>query len=126
MSFLKSGEAPQREYIYWELHEGTSLRAVRFGDWKAVCNAPGKALELYDLKTDASEKNDLAQAHPEVVAKAESIQKSARTDHPGWPLVAMAATKGGKTKVSQVLRPWWTLVGRMHFSGVKMIRTANH
>jgi arylsulfatase A len=99
-SFLKGGAAPQREYFYWELHEGVSLQAARFGDWKAVRNAPGKPLELYDLKTDASEKNNVAAANPEVVAKAESILKSARTDHPDWPLVAKTGKKGksGKKK----------------------------
>ena len=40
VSFLKGGPAPKRDYFYWELHEGRSIQAVRFGDWKAVKNGP--------------------------------------------------------------------------------------
>jgi arylsulfatase A-like enzyme len=54
VSFLKGGAAPQREYFYWELHEGASLQALRWGDWKAVRNGPSKPIEIYDLKTDAA------------------------------------------------------------------------
>jgi arylsulfatase A len=85
-SFLKGGPAPRREYFYWELHEQASLQAVRFGDWKAVRNGPSKPIELYDLKTDAGETKDLAAEKPELVAKAEALMNSARTDHPDWPL----------------------------------------
>jgi arylsulfatase A len=86
VSFLKGGRAPQREYFYWELHEGASLQAVRWGDWKAVRNGPSKSIELYDLKTDAGEAKDLAAAHPELVTKAEALMKAARTEDPNWPL----------------------------------------
>jgi hypothetical protein len=55
-------------------------------DWKAVRLAPGQPLELYDLKNDLGEDHDVAAEHPEVVAKAESLFKSARTDSPHWPL----------------------------------------
>jgi arylsulfatase A-like enzyme len=60
VNFLKGGPAPKRDHFYWELHEGASLQAVRFGDWKAVRNGPEKPIELYDLKTDAAEANNLA------------------------------------------------------------------
>jgi arylsulfatase A-like enzyme len=86
VSFLKGGPAPQREYFYWELHEDASLQAVRWGDWKAVRNSPSKPIEIYDLKTDAAESNDLASARPELVAKAEVLMKSARVDDPNFPL----------------------------------------
>lgn len=46
VSFLKGGAAPQRDYFYWELHEGPSLQAVRFGDWKAVKNGLSAKTEL--------------------------------------------------------------------------------
>lgn len=95
VSYLKGGPAPKREAFYWELHEGTSLQAVRFGDWKAVRNGPEKPIELYDLKTDAAESHDLAAGHPDLVAKAEALMKSSRTEHPDWPLVQK---KPGKPK----------------------------
>lgn len=91
VSMLKGGAAPKREAFYWELHEGTSLQAVRFGDWKAVKNGPAKKVEIYDLKADVSESKDLAAEKPELVAKAESWMKALRVDDPNWPLVVKKA-----------------------------------
>ena len=93
-SFLKGGAAPQRESFYWELHEGAPNQAVRWDDWKAVRNAPGKPIELYDLKTDVGETKDIASEKPELVAKAEALMKAARTDHPDWPMANKK--RGGK------------------------------
>lgn len=87
VSFLKGGDAPRRDSFYWELHEGNrSIQAVRFGDMKAVRNGPSAVIELYDLKTDVGETNDLAAQKPEMVAKAEQLLKSARVDDPNWPM----------------------------------------
>ena len=52
------------EFLYWEFHEKGSKQAVRMGDWKAVRLAINKPLELYDLKTDAGEKNNVAAVNP--------------------------------------------------------------
>lgn len=95
VQFLKGGAAPQREYFYWELHEGAHIQALRFGDWKAVRNGPNKAIELYDLKTDSAESKNVATEHPEIVIKAEALMKQARTDDPNWPMVATPAAKKG-------------------------------
>ena len=46
-------------------HEGN--RAVRAGDWKVVANGPGGAWELYNLKSDRTELQDLAAQHPDKV-----------------------------------------------------------
>ncbi len=98
VSYLKGGPAPQRDHFYWELHEGTSLQALRFGDWKAVRNGPENPIELYDLKTDAAEAHDLAAGHPDLVAKAEGLMKSSRTEHADWPLVQKKPGKPKKKK----------------------------
>jgi len=50
--------------LAWELYGN---RAIRQGDWKLVWGASEKKWELYNLKTDRSESNDLASAHPERV-----------------------------------------------------------
>jgi arylsulfatase A-like enzyme len=86
VSHLRGGEAPARESFYWELHEGASLQAARWGDWKAVRNGPAKAIEIYDLAKDPGERTDLAKQRPELVAKAEIIFAASRTEHPDWPL----------------------------------------
>lgn len=86
VGFLKGGPAPKRDHFYWELHEGASIQAVRFGDWKAVRNGPSSAIELYDLSQDVGETRDLAAAKPDLVARAEALMKSARTEDPNWPM----------------------------------------
>jgi arylsulfatase A len=100
VSFFKGEPAPQREYFYWELHEGASLQAVRFEDWKAVKNGPSQPVELYNLKTDHSEQHNVAAEHADLVAKATQLMSTARTDHPDWPLrdKKPAANQPGKSK----------------------------
>ena len=48
--------------IYWE-HEGN--RAMRVGKWKLVAKGPVGPWELYDVKADRTELNNLAGKHPE-------------------------------------------------------------
>ncbi|MBN2475224.1 MAG: arylsulfatase [Pirellulales bacterium] len=60
-----SGRAIRREAIYWE-HEGN--RAVRTGDWKLVARH-GRPWELYDLKADRTETDNLVQQQPELVER---------------------------------------------------------
>jgi arylsulfatase A len=86
LGLLKGGAAPTREYFYWELHEGATLQAVRFGFWKAVRNGPSATIELYDLEADPGERKNLAGMKPEVVARAEQLLRAAHTDHPDWPM----------------------------------------
>ena len=86
VSFLKGGHAPERESFYWELHEGTTIQALRFGDWKAVRNGPSRAIELYDLAKDPAEQTDVAKSHPEQVKTAEAMMKRSRRDDPNFPL----------------------------------------
>jgi len=94
-AFLKGGPAPKRDHFYWELHEGGgTIQAARFGNWKAVRNGPSQPIELYDLKADAAESRDLAKQKPDLVARAEAILKSAREDHPDWPLRDRPPGKG--------------------------------
>lgn len=76
----------RHEYLYWEFHERGFQQAVRMGNWKAVRPQAGEKLELYDLKADAAEKNNVAEANPEVVAKLERIFKTARAESKHWPI----------------------------------------
>jgi len=95
---LLGGEMPKRPYFYWELHEPRFMQAARFGDWKAVRPNLGAPVELYDLKNDPGEKNDLAAKNPEIVARAEEILKTARVDSPAWPVVGKKSAKPGRNK----------------------------
>ena len=98
VELLKGGKAPQRPYFYWELHEGTSIQAARFEHWKAVRTGPNQPIELYDLKQDQSESNNLAKANPSLIARAEAIFREARTDPPDWPLISKRPTNKKKNK----------------------------
>jgi arylsulfatase len=59
----------ERDSLWW-LHEGN--RAVRVGDWKLVA-AEGTPWELYDLKTDRAEQNNLASQRPDKVKELEQV-----------------------------------------------------
>jgi arylsulfatase A-like enzyme len=96
VSFLQGGPAPKRDYFYWELHEAQSLQAVRWGDWKAVRNGPQAKVEIYDLKADSAERNNLATAHPELVEKALALFKEAHVADPDWPLRGANGAKKAK------------------------------
>ena len=47
--------------------------------------APGKPLELYNLKKDIGETKDVAAANPKIVAKIEEILKTCRTEYTKGP-----------------------------------------
>ena len=74
------------EFFYWEFHEKGFQQAARAGDWKVVRPQADKLLELYNLKTDLAEKNDVAKQNPTVVAKFEAYLKTARTESADWPI----------------------------------------
>lgn len=77
----------KHEYLYWEFHEGpTTAQAVRMKNWKAVRHAPSGAIELYDLSQDLGEEKNVAEQHPEIVAKLKEYLDNTRTPHEIWPL----------------------------------------
>jgi len=80
-TLLARGEQRQHEYLYWELRND---RAVRVGNWKAVQTNTG--LELFNLREDLAEKNNVAAQHPEMVEKTRAIIEMAHRDSPffGW------------------------------------------
>jgi arylsulfatase A-like enzyme len=85
-TIIGRGEQRQHDFLYWEFHERGFKQAVRHGNWKALRNAPGEPLELYDVVQDPMEQTNLAKDHPEVVARIETYLKTARTDSPEFPI----------------------------------------
>lgn len=74
------------DYLYWEFAAYGGQQAIRMGDWKAIRqnmlrkNNPNPLkTELYNLKDDVGEKNDVAEQHPDIVAKMEGLMKDAHT-----------------------------------------------
>ncbi len=87
ISFLPSllGEKNQEKhnYLYWEFHEKNGRLAIRQGDWKLirydVFIPENTTTELYNLKTDPCEENNVANENPEITAKLLKLMESART-----------------------------------------------
>jgi arylsulfatase A len=86
----KPGEQREHLYLYWEFHEQGKRQAVRMGDWKGirqnVAKNPNGPIELYNLKNDLGENDNVAARHPEIVAKIDAYMKAARTPSENWPL----------------------------------------
>ncbi len=80
-----AGNQPTHDHLYWEFRHRTFKQAVRFGDWKAVRNALDAPTELYNLVKDMGEAHDVADEHPEVVAQAERLFETSRTESRHWP-----------------------------------------
>ncbi|WP_153558932.1 sulfatase-like hydrolase/transferase [Roseimaritima sediminicola] len=64
----------QHDYLYWELGRQT---AVREGKWKAIKPNEKKPWELYDLEQDISESDNIADQHPEQLAKMKAYAEEA-------------------------------------------------
>lgn len=86
MPGLTGGKQEQAEFLYWEFHERGTRQAVRHGEWKAVRLDPGAPLELYNLRIDPGENANVAARNPDVVKRIEAYLKTARTEHPGYPV----------------------------------------
>ncbi|MEM6690930.1 MAG: arylsulfatase [Planctomycetota bacterium] len=84
--YFRGGEAPEREYFYWELHTGRPIQAARFGNIKAVRKGIKKPIEIYDLSSDPGESSDIASENPKWVERAEEIFVDAHREDPNWPL----------------------------------------
>jgi arylsulfatase len=82
----------EREALYWE-HEGNA--AIRVGDMKLVRKSRNGPWELYNMKADRTEQNNLASARPqesqELAARWEAWAKRAN-------VVPYPAEAGGKKK----------------------------
>ena len=87
-----SGEQKKHDYLYWEFYEKGGKRATRFGPglhWKALqldinklgTDAP---IQLFDLSNDIAEQNDVANSHPDLVARAKEIFEEAHVPSPLW------------------------------------------
>jgi arylsulfatase A len=83
---LRGEPQPEHAYLYWELHEVMTSQAVRFGHWKAARGAPNDAMELYDLKRDPNERQNVASGHPELIEQAAQLMDEAHEPHSDWPL----------------------------------------
>lgn len=90
-TLLNNAKQKQHKYFYWEFHENEGRQAVRWGNWKGVRFAVNKnsnaPIELYNLKNDPQELNNVALQNPAVVKKIEGFMMKAHQQNPDWPLL---------------------------------------
>jgi len=87
----ETDQQPKHEFLYWEFPPRRS-QALRWGDWKLVRflgkgNSAPKS-ELYNLSEDLGEENNVADQHPQIVAKMVDLMQQAHIDSELFPLAA--------------------------------------
>ncbi|MEQ6117887.1 arylsulfatase [Reichenbachiella sp. MALMAid0571] len=79
---LGQEDQKQHEFLYWEFPSYEGQQAVRMGDWKGIRNRIFKRnmeIELYNLKSDPREQNDVAVQNPEIVKSIAELMKQEHT-----------------------------------------------
>lgn len=80
-TLLGADVARSDRFLYWGGTPGRA-EAVRWGYWKAVREGPDQPVELFDLRTDIGEEQDVAGENPEVVEALIAFLDAAVTELP--------------------------------------------
>ncbi|MFC1564998.1 sulfatase [candidate division KSB1 bacterium] len=77
MPVLRNASGIARESLFWHFphYRGRDVAPysiIRKGEWKLIKRYEGKEFELFDLKNDLSETNDLSEQMPEKVSELDS------------------------------------------------------
>ena len=75
-------------FLYMEFPSYGGQQMIRMGDWKGVRQnifMDSLQIELYDLKNDIGEENDVSEEYPDIVKKMEEIMRTARTPSEEFP-----------------------------------------
>ncbi|MEJ7740340.1 MAG: arylsulfatase [Chitinophagaceae bacterium] len=91
-ALLSQKNQPKHESLYWEFYEQGFKQAVRKSEWKAIRfykNGQPERTELYDLKKDLREEQNLAASMPGRVKALEAImdKEHIQSEHPLFQLV---------------------------------------
>lgn len=86
----KEQDLSQR-FLYWEQMSNGLVQAVRRGDWKVVRSGRNAPLELYNLKADPTESQNVAKQHSDLVHTFEDYLSTARTESEDWPTTPSTA-----------------------------------
>ena len=86
----------EHRYLYWEAPRGRGTQALREGDWKLLRHGTadgGVRLELYHLAEDPGEQHNLADEHPERVARMVESMEEAHIPSELFPLPPALSTR---------------------------------
>lgn len=87
-TLLGHEQAQQHDSLYWDYGHtrGSFSQAARVQDWKGIRNGPAASIELYNLGTDPGESEDIASAHPDVVARIEEVFRTSFVPSDDYPV----------------------------------------
>lgn len=81
-TLLGNKNQQNHDFLYWEFPSYQGQQAVRMDDWKGIRKNIFKGnmtIELYNLKNDLTESNDVSAQFPEIVSQIEAIMKREHT-----------------------------------------------
>jgi len=97
-TLLGKGQQVVHASLYFEIYEPYFQQAVRMGDWKGYRLGTKAPLELYDLKSDPAEKQNIAAAHPDIVKRIEAIMAAEHTPSPYYDAPEQGKARASKAK----------------------------
>jgi arylsulfatase A-like enzyme len=77
---VETGSLKARDYLYWESYQKGFHQAIRSGDWKAIRTRNSGVIELFNLRNDRSESQNLAAQHPDLAKKLANYMSAAHVD----------------------------------------------
>lgn len=85
------GKQHKHQYLYWEFHEDGGRQAVRADNWKLVRlkvkDGSRTTEELYNLKDDPTESNNIIRKHGKIAKKLGIYIDEAHQESPIFPLL---------------------------------------
>jgi arylsulfatase A len=89
------GKANQRQhdYLYFEFPSYGAQQLLRMGDWVGVrqnlMNNPNAPIELFNLREDIGQGDDIAAKHPDIIRKLQDLMKHSHTPSKQFPFAAL-------------------------------------
>lgn len=93
-TWLGGGEQEPRESLDFEIYAPHFQRAVRMGDWKGYRFGTKDLLELYDLKAEPAEQQNIALGHTDIVHKIEAIMAKGHMPSPHYDAPEQGKPRG--------------------------------
>jgi arylsulfatase A-like enzyme len=98
----RSRDQRRHEALYFEFYESGGKQAIVTAQWKAVRlnwnTRPDGPLELFDLRADLGEENEVAASHPDIVQQMQRHLAAAHRPHTGVTKMPAAFLGAGKKK----------------------------